>query len=521
MGRESASSEEEDLARFHKIAKGVRLGFSLTQIGRDLGKMSSNVVADTLARLELRHGEKLVESLAKDSQSHSHKLTNAGEKLWMELQRVMNLQLAPDTLKLHVSHSLLTLDVMSLALPHLMSRLGNCLQLDVSLRQRSDFDDLLSRLVSHEFDIAISWASQSRLLRRPGIKHEIICDNIPLVVVFRQGAPLDGTTLQNAQGKLTPHVFSKQLLELSNLRCVSLSFGSQAGETVIPIPMERGRRIEVDTIEAQLAMLRCHGADFAVVPEIALELERHRTQFGLRYARISEDGPISGGSPAPICTSVAAFYAERPERHIASTANIVIDRLKQQFNEIFSTNASLSREPESPTKIPDDQFFKSMKYGYYLDIDRKPILGTPKWRQEKIVWRDTQIGLNEKDLIVNQYGDKFLIKSTEIVDRAYIVKASLLSSDAEQPHSVPAFVSVFSWFNVADGLMYGTWNGLDADGIATAFATIWSSKKIEFRKLQAIASRRSIRLVLNSQEKDTTFFSSKDHFENNEFNFKD
>jgi hypothetical protein len=517
MGRESASSEEEDLARFHTIARGVRLGWSLTQIGKELGKTSSNVVADTLARLELRHGEKLVQSLVKDSQSHSHKLTNAGEKLWEELQRVMNLQLAPDTLKLHVSHSLLTLDVMSRALPPLMSRLGNRLQLDVSLRQRSDFDDLLSRLVSSEFDIAISWATQPRLRRRPGIKHEIICHNIPLVVVFRQGSLLEGTTLENGNGKLTPHVFPNQLLELSHLRCVSLSFGSQAGEAVIPVPMERGRRIEVDTIEAQLAMLRCHGADFAVVPEIALELERHRTQFGLRYARILEDTQINGMSPPSICTCVAAFYAERPERHIASTANIVIDRLKQQFNEIFSTNIPISPEPESPSLMPDDRFFKSMKYGYYLDIDRKPILGTPKWRQEIIVWQGTQGGLDEKDLIVNQYGDKFFIETAEIVDRAYIVKASLLSSDHESRSSVPAFVSVFNWFNVEDGLMYGTWNGLDADGIATAFATIWSNKKIDFKKLRAIASRRSIRLVLNSQEKDTAFFHSKDQSENNEF----
>jgi hypothetical protein len=328
---------------------------------------------------------------------------------------------------------------------------------------------------------------------------------------------LEGTTLETGDGKLTPYVSPKQLLELSHLRCVSLSFGSQAGEAVIPIPIERGRRIEVDTIEAQLAMLRCHGADFAVVPEIALELERHRTQFGLRYARILEDMPINGRSSTSICTCVAAFYTERPERHIASTANIVIDRLKQQFTEIFSTNTPFLREPESPALMPDDSFFKSMKYGYYLDIDRKPILGTPKWRQEEIVWRGTHGGLDAKDLIVNQYGDRFVIETAEIVDRAYIVKASLLNSDYESLSSVPAFVSVFNWFNVEDGLMYGTWNGLDADGIATAFATIWSNQKIEFKKLRAIASRRSIRLVLNSQEKDTTNFPSKDPAERNEF----
>ena len=517
MGQESASSEEEDLARFHQIAKGVRLGWSLTQIGKELGKTSSNVVSDTLARLELRHGEKLVQSLAKDSQSHSHRLTSAGERLWEEFQRVMNLQLVPETLKLHVSHSLLTLDVMSLVLPSLMSQLGNRLQLDVSLRQRSDFDDLLSRLVSCEFDIAISWAAHPRLRQRPGIKHEIICDNIPLVVVFRQGSLLDGTTLQNSEGRLRSYVVPKQLLELSHLRCVALSFGSQAGEAVIPIPMERGRRIEVDTIEAQLAMLRCHGADFAIVPEIALELERHRTQFGLRYARILEENPANGVSGSPICTCVAAFYAERPERHVASTANIVIERLKQRFNEIFTTSNQFSLEPESPATIPNSQFFRSMRYGYYLDVDRKPIFGTPKWRQEKICWKDTKGLLDSKDLIINQYNDRFVIESAEVVDRAFIVRASLLASDSEQASSVPAFVSVFSWFSEADGLMYGTWNGLDADGIATAFATIWSNKKIEFRKLRAIASRRSIRLVLNSQEQDTTFLSSSEYSGNQEF----
>jgi hypothetical protein len=158
-----------------------------------------------------------------------------------------------------------------------------------------------------------------------------------------------------------------------------------------------------------------------------------------------------------------------------------------------------------------------MRYGYYLDVDRKPIFGTPKWRQEKICWKDTKGGLDSKGLIVNQYNDRFVIESAGIVDRAFIVRASLLASDSEQASSVPAFVSVFSWFSEADGLMYGTWNGLDADGIATAFATIWSNKKIEFRKLRAIASRRSIRLVLNSQEQDTTFLSTSEYPDNQEF----
>ncbi|MDX1962316.1 MAG: hypothetical protein SFX18_04140 [Pirellulales bacterium] len=507
MGRSSTVSPVDHFARFYKLAQLIENGASMRSAATNFGYSSSaNPLRESISALEKSLGP-----LIEEYSNGKYRLTINGKKLFNKIKQLVETPAITHIVNLYLSQSLLTLDILSPAIRKIIDNTSPDIAVNIQCRQQLDFYDIIRQIHNDEIGIAICWSHEEREANFPSISRHELATNIPMLLISHSESYLD-SCIQNGALNFTT---------LATRRFCVMDRDSQPFMKLLPLPdySNNGSRIIVDSLESLIANVRAHAADYAIIPAICGDLVRYRQQGALYFAPISRKVLPGIGISAYMKCSVRSFLNSTYDRmlkdikdqicHVRKITNCPTTEIEMDENTL-SDRENDAGNPSftqiSPTNV---KWYQSMNYGYYLDFKRDVSNSTVNWKEERIklnipkklsqvdTFVDDNAKIRFKGQIINVYRDTFAIRRAELIGNVFCVNARKVNREASS--SVDSFVSVFTLYHHDEGLMYGIWNGVDADNQPCAYATIWSHSKLTSNRIYELARAISFNLVLNSQ----------------------
>jgi DNA-binding transcriptional LysR family regulator len=475
------------LVRFRQIADCIHVkGMSKRDSAIALGK-STTWISDCITKLESHWNCTLLTT--KHGSKDSTKLTAEGHKLFERIEELFSSDSLLRPVNIHFSHSLLTSQLLAPALSDFIHEASDDVRQRLVSRTEMDFDVVIRDIRSGLVDLAVTWGLPDRIHNiPPGVDLEMVGPEVDMVVVAHNAEVLN-SIFETSQ---------PQAKWLRRIRMVVLSKNRQ------PFPaqehlswLRQVNCLEVETFDAALAFVRSRVGDFAIIPATYEELDRLRACGHIHYR------------PLPnTYVRVAFFFGLGGRQSLPPNARRLIRKIEDHLHRLRDST-TIQRSGDAfdaefgRQAFPKEyEWFEAMRYGYYLDTDRR-VGGPICWRWEKV---SLERSLPPKGIstlvrrfsgnILNAYDDEFEVQQAELVGELFVVVGK---SCRKQTNSVQSFVSVFSWCFQRPGIMYGLWSGLDLKKQPAVYGTIWSHCKLTQDQVMAYSNHASVSLVMNSQ----------------------
>ena len=331
--------------------------------------------------------------------------------------------------------------------------------------QRYELDVLISDLMRGKVDFALLWDVEQR---REQIRKAPVSVADP--------AKFDVVVVSN-KAEVISRVGPKResLKHLQNFTWASLPFDAQVCRESIPRDIMNSVTKTVGSYSEALGLVKLRAADFCVVPAFYDQLSRDEQLGSLYYSqpigtvnlRILSRDAISGGS-----------HAQR-----------FAEFLKNEFSE-----AQVSDQQFENNRMPADvAFFESLAYDIYIaadEVNNHPM----RWCTGRLELKsEGENGDSFVGEIVNQFQDKFEVTAKRS-DTMFVVHANGVG---DHKQSCSEFVSVFSWTSVEDGVICGSWSGLDSRDRPGVFGTIFSKELLSPSDVGYFIRRSGLRSYLS------------------------
>lgn len=138
---------------------------------------------------------------------------------------------------------------------------------------------------------------------------------------------------------------------------------------------------------------------------------------------------------------------------------------------------------DTTSAIPSDPtFFESLRYGWYIDNDRKGS-GEECWIKERLDWEGTETSSGQLFLVYrlkNAYDDDYAV-------RAVCRSETHFAMYATKKDGSTSFDSSFHL--CVDGVLCGIWTGLNHFDHITTYRTLFSTEPLSFDRVQELAKR--------------------------------
>jgi hypothetical protein len=368
------------------------------------------------------------------------------------------------------------------------------------LRSALEVDQVVQQLLAHSLDLALIWGGDDVIdrqehFRRLGIDVELLAQPIDLVFVGRTQKLLDDLRVGNDN-------FDRKFL--ARHKVATLRRGRLQDRELLPLKDagESAERMELDTIGLILACVEAGVCDFGVVPGLYRELEQLRAERRLAYS-------------LPVSRLQLALLTRKPgRRHLPEEAQELVTMIEEglaQARKQGLTHPSCSGwkiGPENTGFPHKPQFFESLAFGYYVERDwSNPDWGNdpPRWKWEQVILRANRKLATEQDerltfrgRILNLHSVDFEIEG-ELFHELFLVKATQRGGPV-LPDSASSFISVFTRCWEEEGIICGTWSGLDVDKIPTVYATVWSREQLSLQDLCALVRPETLRSALHPEQ---------------------
>ncbi len=244
-----------DLDRFLVIADHLTNGrhTSFRAIARAFKPiLSVSAVTDCVDRLEKQFGVILISRALKAWGENS--LTADGRKLTEDVRRLNRWRPGgSEDLRVALSHSLLTSQLLTPAVVQFRDELGQKVKLVPHVRVDMDFRRIVRDLQSHELDLALTWGFNERLRTKyPGLSSTTIGPPFDVVFIGQDRASIEALWEGRAQES------DPDFGRLVDKKIIILGNESQFGLDKLDWPnhLRGGEWIEVDTIELVVAFVR-------------------------------------------------------------------------------------------------------------------------------------------------------------------------------------------------------------------------------------------------------------------------
>lgn len=277
------------------------------------------------------------------------------------------------------------------------------------------------------------------------------------------------------------------------------------------IPAGSGRRLEVDTYDATVALARL-GVACGIVPAFPWWLDPLRNEGALVYV------PVVATKEHPVKKTVPTLYLKTARKDLAPEPAKLIKAIEKHLQSLPRSLAwaEVKKPPQLPT-LPT--FYKELKYVYYVSHEGQSEV-LPKWfyaaltSWEVVDHKKANIASgSKKELKSSDTPPTFLIMRGQMdtCDAVYEVYGSLLGPDifsltgitpARGKQGEDRFVAVFNTsviHNTEQTLLWGVWTGRDENGRATTGPMIISSKELEVEHLREITRCAQCNVLPNAE----------------------
>jgi DNA-binding transcriptional LysR family regulator len=474
----------QDLDRFEVVASHLAAGpRSFRWMGEKFRPvLSPGALIASIARLEDHFGVKLV--LRAEGTAEENQLTEEGRRLLDRIAVLLSWRPKAENMELRVevSHSLLTSQALSPAIAAFVERVkqehGPRLNLGLGLRTEMDFRRICKDLETGDLTMALTWGFEQRLQGLDQVVSEPIGPEFDIVLISHSQKEIEAITKTGGE--------KPDLSPLANNKVIMMPQGSQPLQSLLqqhqPNLEKGGSWMVVDTIDSVIALVAARVGTFAIVPAIYPVLDRYHREDQLFWSK-----PI-WSDPERKKLRIHLFTKAPGLRKLPPIAQEFVEEIDKGLKAYRNHPAWIDLLP--PSEFPmKPAFYEGLKWGYYVDHDRKPDkrgTGQPKWREETVkLQHDNKLQADQRLLftgpIENMHGDRFHVDA-ELFERLFIVKAKQGKDDGTS-QSVNSFVSVFNWCSPdKGGVICGTWSG-DFQGRPTMYATVFSATRLSLAEV--------------------------------------
>ena len=509
----SSPSILADLALFERVAYWTEVELASFRAIADKLSISVSALTDALKRLDDKYGEVMTRA---KGMAGRNEITPIGRKVLEQVAEWQhwNPKKPSKELRLAISHSLLSDNVLRPVMADFLSDFEHRVNLNIRLRSQLDFDRAMFELSNSEIDLAIYWATPYRLHDRPDIEHRLFEGVIDVVFIARDEdviERLESTGRIQVDGRPVICLTEEVQAILSQKRIAALGYTSQVYNESLPFPDQSrgGQRIEVDSLDAVVGLVSSHLADIGLIPAIYAELDRSKSRGQLIYSRPvvlpnSKDNPLRRGA------SLTAFM-RKPSENLPDPAKHLLERsLAHWSDSLTMANRSAVTLPFDAEKFSDEpEWYERLRFGYFIDIERGGATRL-RWNWEEIWLKpvhskagDAKIALT--GVIRNSLGDLFDVTGELVGDRnaEHHLGASFFILRAATTHepkgSTANFISVFTWCSQREGILVGSWSGTDPKQKPAVYATIFSQRRLPWEEVARYARSVLVRSGLNSE----------------------
>ncbi len=518
VGENQASTNRsrhlEELARFLKIADYLEnTAGALSDFAKSQGKPLSTLMAG-VKRLEERYEEVVGKPVLlidrRPGTVGENRLTADGRELHTKiLQFLGDVPQAPLNPRLRVafSHSLISSEVISDVLKKFKEAKPNVV-LDVRIETEINFGQVIGDLKAGVLDVAITWDLPGRQKGTSGVQRITKLEGVKgaVLLITHDFDLLDNFKAKN-KGVSNPTLYDLECFE--DKRLVAVGAESQPFRELLPLTSSSGgERVEVGTLDAITECVRTKVGDYGIVPEDCGKIALYKEADELDSFKIGELG-------------LAVFQASPLEAESQTAADALFEILSESLRKRWCKLPNI--KPMGCKGFPDPNtnptFYQNLKFGYYVDYHRpneQSKARSPQWRWETIQIAScemAELGLVLNGRLKNHLGHTFVFKGTlrnhEHINKAgniFVVEADRVSGTSiGDEQSVDAFVSVFTFCDSANGVLFGSWSGLDPKQTPAVCSTIWSHKNLSFDEVVEHARRVALKAAINVKAGEENF----------------
>ena len=463
-------------------------------------KKSLTFLSDVLERIQTRFRHQPLLTKGSGSGGKSE-LSNLGRKvLHGVFDQFRELEIKSERLQIAASFSLVSNELISPAIREFVSSLNNHeVRLGLKLMSSLEFGSLIQELHDGKLDIAIVWGEPDRLKEVGGIRIEKMDDTpFDLVVISNDEnliTRVDKALADNSvqmSGVRFPIAKMERLLRevMHGRKHVKLSVSQPlAGAFCFHSEQSDDSSIQTDSFDASIALLKAKVCEVTIAPAFYSNLEQAQSRGELFFSK-----PVGQ-------LSVAIFYAlERPP---SQSARRLIGFIKDQL----SVATRRIRELVEWTSLPELSQLKVLRYGYYIDGSREPVIGNildttmcrPPfcWKWETFEWK-TGTGKKLEQIFAycrNVDGDNFIYSASKS-SSAIIIEANAPGDAPANRKSGQKFVSFFTQALEKPLRLVGVWTTTEPRS-SGVYATVLSEKRLRLEDLEQI-QHTSYRSVLTA-----------------------
>lgn len=486
MAKIKLDQNARDILAFMRIADAI-LHFpvpSLRLIAKHL-EVSTTSIRSCLERLEAFYACPLV--LTKPRSQEGMSLTEGGQQLYQTFKEMSgkNALRRHKRVRLHISHSLITSDLIAPVLAETLASLEEGFRELLHPRASMDFRDVVADVQRGELDFAMVYGAPRRLERLPAEVQALKAGpEIKFVAVCR-------TPLILADIVSNGHL---KLERMANYKFVGLERDGQPVPTTFPSDWPlRLNYVQVDTYDAALAFVRSGVGDIALLPSIFRGLSHDKANSELYMETLTEP-------TIRLAILHKARLFDSKSRNETTPASTIINLITTKLDKVnLEDTSTTSLESNTTRFVRDHKWYEKIKHGYYIECTSDD-LHLEKWHSETVELERRSSSkpghLEFAGKIVNCCGARFDIQLAMVVDELFFVIARKINDEAT---SVAAFATIFNYCLEKEGVLCGLWSGKDKLDRRVLKSTIWSQEELPLNRLINLANEMSWSMTTNTR----------------------
>ena len=487
----------EDAKQFRRIAElltlddGSFVTATLEQSASRIG-VSSDELASLIDRLSSHDSSALLQRTEDASGQELLSLTPAGHALFDRIQAFSQpfVDASLRNFRLLVSQTMITSGVLDRMLQSFRNHDATTFEIETQLPRR--FSTLAAKLESGVVHCALVWGTPQRLDGVPdSVRVEVIVPNVDVVVVAHEKSIVDQVnplahwfnSSQVAPNAESSDALARVMSELTSYRYAALPPEAQPAAQLLPDRSNADiNRIDVDTIDSALRLVRSGACDFAVLPAVYDRLEREQQDGNIVFSEPIARVPIVLVSP----------------QQSGSGQRATLDRLLSDLR--LEDSSLIWRSQRTPTdRFPrSSAFYSKLRYGYYIGADvgeaESPLQWC--WQSMKLFGDAKRRRRTLQGTIINEFGNQFEITSAQFRDTFLIARVKPVGRGRKLMRE---FFSRFHYCDFKAGIICGTWSGNAGEERSGVFATVWSQSKLDLEELTRLMRIADLHSVMSAR----------------------